>query len=207
VVNKATSGSMLTDPARTYRFLDAVTKSIATDDKFSVSAMRKLATSLKGMSAGTVRFVTVPTQVYPKDPNRVQWDMAQAKPLFDAIRRDDALPAPRPLPPQAAQPRPEDVKVRVVNASKKAVKALKDRHFKVTSAKGPVQTETKILYGPGGERQADALAVAVPGIRIVPDQTVPPGTVSLVVAAAGVQVTPEIPKVNGEIKADQNPCQ
>jgi hypothetical protein len=76
----------------------------------------------------------------------------------------------------------------------------------VTSARGPVQTETKILYGPGGERQADALAVAVPGVRIVPDQTVTPGTVSLVVAPTGVQVTPVIPKVNGEIKADQSLC-
>ena len=206
VVNKATSSSMLTDPPRVYKFLDAVTKSIATDDKFNVSAMRKLATSLKGISAGTVRFVTVPTQVYPRDPNRVQWDMAQAKPLFEAIRTDDALPAPKAAPPQAEQPKPEEVKVRVVNGSKKAVKALKARHFKVTSARGPVQAETKILYGPGGERQADALGVAVPGVRIVPDQTVPPGTVSLVVAPAGVQVAPEIPKVTGEIKADQSPC-
>ncbi|MDN3357985.1 LCP family protein [Actinomadura sp. DC4] len=206
VVNKATSSSMLTDPTRIYTFLDAVTKSIATDDKLSVSAMRKLATSMKGISAGTVRFVTVPTQVYPRDPNRVQWDMAQAKPLFDAIRGDDALPAPKPAPPVAEQPKPEDVKVRVVNGPKKAVKALKDRHFKVTTAKGPVQTETKILYGPGGERQADAVGVAVPGVRILPDPTVPPGTVSLVVAPAGVQVTPVIPKVTGEIKADQVPC-
>ncbi len=206
VVAKATSSSMLTDPTRIYKFLDAVTKSIATDDKLSVSAMRKLATSLKGMSAGTVRFVTVPTQVYPKDPNRVQWDMAQARPLFDAIRRDDALPAPKPVPPQAEQPRPEEVKVRVLNGPKKAVKELKARHFKVTEAKGPVQPETRILYGPGGERQADALAVAVPGVRIVPDPTVPAATVELAVAPAGVQVAPVIPKVNGEIKADQVPC-
>lgn len=207
VVNKATSSRMLTDPTRVYKFLDAVTKSIATDDKLSASAMKKLATSLRGMSAGTVRFVTVPTQPYPRDPNRVQWDMAQAKPLFDAIRKDDALPAPKPAPPQAAQPRPQDVKVRVVNAPKKVVRDLKARHFQVTPARGPVQPETKILYGPGGERQADALAVAVPGVRIVPDTTVPPGTVSLVVAPTGVQVSPEIPKVNGEIKADRNPCQ
>jgi LCP family protein required for cell wall assembly len=206
VVNKATSGSMLTDPARVYRFLNAVTKSIATDDELSVSAMRKLATSLKGISAGTVRFVTVPTQVYPKDPNRVQWNMAQAKPLFEAIRDDDAVPAPAPAPPQAEQPKPGQVKVRVVNAPKKIVKDLRARHFRVTAARGPVQTETKILYGPGAERQADALGVVIPGVRIVPDQTVPPGTVSLVVAPTGVQVTPEIPKVNGEIKADQSPC-
>jgi LCP family protein required for cell wall assembly len=206
VVNKATSGRTLADPSRLYKFLDAVTKSIATDDRFSLSAMRRLASSMKGMSAGTVRFVTVPTQVYPKDPNRVQWDMAQAGPLFDAIRRDDALPAPRPAPPAVEQPKPQEVKVRVVNAPKRVVKDLRSRHFKVTAAKGPAQPETKILYGPGAERQADALGVAVPGVRIVPDPGVPPGTVSLVVAPAGVQVTPEIPKVKGEIKVQQSPC-
>ena len=209
VVNKATSGRMFTDPARIYRFLDAVTKSIATDDKLSVGAMRKLATSLRGMSAGTVKFVTVPTQVYPRDPNRVQWNLAQARPLFEAIRRDDALPAAKPAPPQEQPPKPKDVKVSVVNGAPKVVKALKARHFQVTSAHGPAQQETKILYGPGAERQADALGVAVPGVRILPDPAIPAGTVALVVSPAGVQVIPEapkIPKVNGEIKADQNTC-
>ncbi len=207
VVKKATSGSMLTDPRRAYRFLDAVTKSIAADDKLSVSAMRKLESSLKGISAGTVRFVTVPTQTYPKDPNRVQWDMAQAAPLFQAIRKDDALPAPAPVAAPPVQPKPEEVKVTVVNAPAKAVKALKGQRFHVTARKGPAQTETKILYGPGAERQADALAVVVPGVRLVPDPTVPAGRVSLVVAPAGVTVQPkEIPKVSGEIKADQNVC-
>jgi LCP family protein required for cell wall assembly len=206
VVKKATGGSMLTDPARTYRFLDAVTKSIATDDELSVSAMKKLATSLKGISAGTVRFVTVPTQTYPRDPNRVQWDMAQAKPLFDAIRQDNALPAPKPLPAQEAQPRPQDVKVRVVNAPKQAVKTLEAQHFQVTAVHGPAQPQTRILYGPGAERQADALAVVVPGVVIAPDPAVPAGTVSLVVGPAGVQVQAPIPKVKGEIKVEQNPC-
>jgi hypothetical protein len=171
--------------------------------------MRKLATSLRGMSAGTVKFVTVPTQVYPRDPNRVQWNMAQARPLFDAISRDDALPAPKPVPPREQPPAPKDVKVGVVNGPAKVVKALKARHFQVTSEHGPVQQETKILYGPGAERQADALGVAVPGVRILPDPGIPAGTVALVVSPAGVQVIPEppnIPKVNGEIKADQNTC-
>ena len=206
VVNKATSGSMLTDPARIYKFLDAVTKSIATDDELSVSAMRKLAMSLRGMTAGTVKFVTVPTRVYPRDPNRVQWDMAQARPLFDAIRRDDALPAPEPSPPQEAPPKPEEIKVRVVNPPKGVVKDLRSRRYQVTSARGPVPKETEIRYGPGAERQADALGTIVPGIRIVPDPAVPAGTVSLVVSPAGVRLTPVIPAVDGEIKADQNLC-
>jgi LCP family protein required for cell wall assembly len=207
VVKKATSGTMLTDPTRAYKFLDAVTKSIATDDKLSVSAMKKLATSVKGITAGTVRFVTVPTQTYPKDPNRVQWDMPQAGPLFDAIRKDSALPAPKPAASQPAQPKPEEVKVSVVNAPKKVVEQLKGQRFQVTATHGPAQQETRILYGAGAERQADALAVVVPGVRIVPDQSVAPGTVSLVVGTGGVLVqTPEIPKVNGEINADQSLC-
>ncbi|GAB3979058.1 hypothetical protein GCM10029978_073420 [Actinoallomurus acanthiterrae] len=207
VVKKATSQDMLTDPTRAYKFLNAATKSISTDDEFSVSAMKKLATSLKGISAGTVRFVTVPTQTYPKDPNRVQWDMAQAGPLFDAIRKDDGLPAPKPEPSMPAAPKPQDVKVSAVNAPKSAVKDLKAQGFQVTAAKGPAQPQTRILYGPGAERFADALAVAVPGVVIAADNTVAPGTVSLAVGPEGVQVkNPDIPKVNGEINAAQNPC-
>lgn len=207
VVKKATSGDMLTDPARTYRFLDAVTKAISTDDTFSASAMRRLATSLKGMSAGTVRFVTVPTRVYPKDPNRVQWDMAQAGPLFDAIRRDDNLPAPPQVAAQPAQPKPGQVKVTAVNAPKNAVTALKAQGFQVTAVKGPAAPQTRILYGTGAERDADALAVAIPGAVIAAGPAVPAGTVSLVVGPEGVQVrSPDIPKVHGEVTVAQDPC-
>jgi LCP family protein required for cell wall assembly len=98
VVRKATSSDTLTNPIRTYRFLDAITKSISTDDQLTLSVMRRLAGEAHGMSTGKVRFVTVPTEAYPKDPNRVQWIPAQAGPLFDAIRRDDRLPAPAPTP-------------------------------------------------------------------------------------------------------------
>ncbi|NED53286.1 LytR family transcriptional regulator, partial [Micromonospora aurantiaca] len=74
VVDKATSGSVLSDPAKTYKFLKAATKSMTTDDDLDLAAMRKLADGLKGMSAGQVRFVTVPVERYAPDPNRVQWN-------------------------------------------------------------------------------------------------------------------------------------
>ena len=207
VVKKATSGSMLTDPRRAYRFLDAVTKSIATDDKLSVSAMRKLESSLKGISAGTVRFVTVPTQTYPEgpEPRAVGHGPGHAAVRGHPQGRRAARAQAGRRAARAAEAGGREGPV--VNAPKKAVKALKSQRFHVTAGKGPAQTETKILTGPAAERQADALAVVVPGVRLVPDPTVPPGRVSLVVAPAGVQVqTPEIPKVSGEIKADQNLC-
>ncbi|MCQ0015621.1 LCP family protein [Actinomadura madurae] len=109
VVDKATSGSVLTDPAKTYKFLKAATKSMTTDDDLDLAGMRKLADGLKGMSAGQVRFVTVPVEGYAPDPNRVQWNEALAKPLFEAIRHDDELPAapasPGPAKPGAARAR------------------------------------------------------------------------------------------------------
>ena len=149
----------------------------------------------------------MPTATYPKDPNRVQWDTAQADPLFAAIRNDDVLPAPSPAPSVPAQPRPEEVKVTVVNGTKEAVRTLRARHFQVAAARGPVQAETRILYGPGAERQADALAVAVPGVRIVPDASVRPGTVT---PGRRARRRPGTgggdPRGKGEIKVEQNPC-
>ncbi|RFU40815.1 LytR family transcriptional regulator [Actinomadura logoneensis] len=104
VVNKASGSSMLTDPAKTYRFLKAATESVTTDDELDLGGMRKIANGLKDMSAGQVRFVTVPVEPYAPDPNRVQWDQTQAKALFEAIRHDNDLPAAPPAPQTAGRP-------------------------------------------------------------------------------------------------------
>lgn len=209
VVKKATSTGLLANPARTFTVLDAITQAISTDDGLSTSAMSKLATSLRGMSTGAVRFVTVPTRPYPKDPNRVQWNMAQAGPLFEAIKRDTALPATKPTPPQA-QPKPQNVTVTLMGGPKKIASQLKDRHFRVRTGHGRPQGATRILYGPGAEGQADTLAVAVPAVPILPDGGVRPGQVELVVGTGGVTVLPSantnIPRVHGEISAGQNVC-
>ncbi|TDC39015.1 LytR family transcriptional regulator, partial [Actinomadura sp. KC345] len=98
IVKKATGKGMLTDPGRTYDFLSAVAKSIKADEDLTLSVMQKLAGSLREMSAGKVRFVTVPVQPYPQDPNRVQFDQAQAEPLFRAVREDNKVPEPDPAP-------------------------------------------------------------------------------------------------------------
>jgi LCP family protein required for cell wall assembly len=222
VAKKALDGNMLTDPVRTYRFLSAATKSISTDDKLTVGVMRKLAGSAKGMTTGKVRFVTVPTRVYPKDPNRVEWDMAQARPLFDAIRNDNNLPevapTPTPAPSQpvaAALPLPGKVKVTVLastkatarhSAAQLATVGFKHTTTKVTKAKTP---ETWIYYGPGGERQAAALAALLPGVNPIAKKGAK-GMVYLVVGDNGVQLIdlppPTISSVAGGVTANQNLC-
>lgn len=73
------------------------------------------------MSAGKVRFVTVPVQAYPQDKNRVQFDQALAEPLFKAVREDNKLPEQTPAPvagQNGVQPvPPAQVRIGVFNAS------------------------------------------------------------------------------------------
>ncbi|WP_242885579.1 LCP family protein [Actinomadura litoris] len=217
VVDKATSGSVLTDPAKTYKFLKAATKSMTTDDELDLSAMRRLADGLKGMSAGQVRFVTVPVEGYAPDPNRVQWDMERARPLFSAIQHDDDLPAEPAAParPERRPPAPREVKVTVVDAGGDAkliadlVQRLGRRGFDVGKKveKGPASAESRIVYAPSEELRASTLARALPDALLSPDGAAPKDGVRLVIGRGGARLAPPALKVTGGVKAGRpNPC-
>ncbi|GAA4099617.1 LCP family protein [Actinomadura miaoliensis] len=236
VVNKATSQGMLTDPGKVYGFLSAVTKSMKTDNRLTLSVMQRLAGSMQGLSAGKVRFVTVPVQAYPADPNRVQFNNALARPLFKAIRQDNEVPQnnPGPKPPAAgqaggrpggarpgpAQPPvpPNQVKVAVYNGTptdglgQRVADQLAEKNFQVVSVgntKAKSTARTQILYGAGAERHAAALAAVLPGRQPRPSATARPGQVYLVIGRDGANVAGaarQVPKVAGEIRADQDVC-
>ncbi|WP_243717457.1 LCP family protein [Actinomadura darangshiensis] len=220
VVKKATDKGMLTDPGRTYAFLSAAAKSIKTDDKLTLSVMQKLAGSLRGMSAGKVRFVTVPVQAFPQDKNRVQFDQALAEPLFKAIREDNKVPEPAPAP-VAAQDKPKplppaQVRVGVYNASgigglaQRTAGQLTERGFTVVKVGNSKKryARTRILYGTGAERQAARLAIAVPGHPPRPWASAKPGYVYLVIGGDGADLRGDqkVPKITGEIRADRDIC-
>ncbi|TMQ94039.1 LytR family transcriptional regulator, partial [Actinomadura soli] len=217
VVDKATSGEVLTDPAKTYKFLKAATKSVTTDDELDLSAMRKLADGLKGMSAGQVRFVTVPVERYAPDANRVQWNQELARPLFEAVRHDNDLPAEpvEPVKAKQAPPAPGEVTVTVVAAGgrdalvKRVVKQLRRRGFKVATKveKGAVAPESRIVFAPAAEAQASALARDVPDALLTPDANAPAGGVRLVIGGTGLRLAPPaINKIGGGIKGGQKLC-
>ncbi|MGP4023825.1 LCP family glycopolymer transferase [Actinomadura sp. 3N407] len=216
VVEKATD-SVLSDPAKTYKFLKAATKSITTDDELDLSAMRKLADGLRGMSAGQVRFVTVPVERYAPDPNRVQWNEEKAKPLFEAIRHDNDLPAEPVKPVQAGQapPSPEKVNVTVVAAGGKdalverVVKQLGRRGYKVAKKveKGAAVPESRIVYASSAEAQASALARDVPDALLTADAKAPAGGVRLVIGEKGLRLSPPpINEIGGGVKGGENLC-
>lgn len=217
VVDKATSGSVLKDPAKTYKFLKAATKSMTTDDDLDLAGMRKLADGLKGMSAGQVRFVTVPVEGYAPDPNRVQWNEDLAKPLFEAIRHDDELPAEpaEPARPRPAPPSPGKVRVTVVDAGardarvKQVVNQLRQRGFTVEKKveKAAAAPESRLVYAPAAEAQASALARDVPDALLTSDPAGPRDGVRLVIGANGVRLAPPaINKIGGGVKAGRKLC-
>jgi len=227
VVKKATAKGMLTDPGKVYSFLSAATKSLKADDRMNMSVMQKLASSMRGMSAGKVRFVTVPVQAYPQDKNRVQFNQALAKPLFDAVREDNTLPnpAPAPVPAQGkgnkvpAKPvAPAKVKLMVYNATRtdglgqRTADQLEGKGFKIAKVgtrKASSGFVTQILYGAGAEGQAAAVAAAVPGHPMKPWAGAKPGYVYLMIGKDGATVPGQarpVPKIAGEVRADRDVC-
>ncbi|WP_433230105.1 LCP family protein [Actinomadura formosensis] len=217
VADKATSGSVLTDPAKTYKFLKAATKSMTTDDDLDLAGMKKLADGLKGMSAGQVRFVTVPVERYAPDPNRVQWNQELAKPLFEAIRHDSALPAEpaKPVKAEPAPPAPGKVHVTVVAAGGKdrlierVVRQLRQRGYKVAKKveKGAKAPESRLGYAPSAEPQASALARDVPDALLTADANAPQDGVRLIIGTNGVRLAPPaISKIGGGVQGGQKLC-
>ncbi|WP_122817055.1 LCP family protein [Nocardioides pantholopis] len=91
LVNKVMSAGTLTRPTRVYDFLAAVTESITVDEDLdSVKALADLAMQFRDTGMSRIRFVTVPFEEYPSDPNRLQWS-----PAADALWR--RIIADRPL--------------------------------------------------------------------------------------------------------------
>jgi len=93
IVQKVTSSQMLLRPDQLYAFLNAATQSVTTDTGLaSLTEIASLAQSLQKMPSDGVQFITVPTEEYPADKNRVQWTDA-ADTLWTQISTDTAGPA------------------------------------------------------------------------------------------------------------------
>jgi LCP family protein required for cell wall assembly len=219
VVKKATSTGVLTSPSKLYNFLDAATKSVTLDKDFTIDGIEKLASSVKGMSAGKVKFVTVPWEAYPTDPNRIQWAQPQAGELFDAIKSDNQVVAPAAPVKKATVP-PAQVQVRVENATNttglaaRIASQLTARGYKVTKTttySGTAPSKTEIVYGAGADAKAATLAGIVPNATPQAATTgTPAGVVDLVLGPDWTNLkgaaAATIPKSVATVNATDNLC-
>ena len=186
VIQQATQTSMLLRPDKLFRFLDAATKSTTTD--MSIGDMKDIAQSVAEIGTDQIRFVKLPTQPYPADPNRVEWTPA-AETLWTALREDKPLPGTK-VPsgttkptssPTTSQPltvSPGDIQVRVTNDSgvpglaKQGAAALSVQGFTVTTyltGNGKVTRGVVVRYGPGMAEAARTVAAVYPGAQMRED--------------------------------------
>jgi LCP family protein required for cell wall assembly len=92
MARKALSTGMLTSPTRLYGFLNATTKSLTTDPELgNISSLAGLASTVAQVDAKNIRLLSIPTEPYPADPNRLIWSQDAAG-VWEALRNDTALP-------------------------------------------------------------------------------------------------------------------
>ncbi|MFC4113521.1 LCP family protein [Nonomuraea zeae] len=180
VMQKVTDGGLLTDPGKLNDFLLAATQAVTLDDKLSLDRMLEIARSVSGMTTKELKGITVPTQPYPADKNRVQFSEPAAKQFFESVRNDIEVTA-TPAPGRSAAPKIENsqVRVQVLNGTTEGGKAalvaseLAAQGFVVTQVgTAPAAAATSIRYAKKDAAQGPAYGDAV-AARLSKDKRTP----------------------------------
>ncbi|GAA3100219.1 LCP family protein [Nonomuraea salmonea] len=125
VMKKITDGGLLTDPGGLNDFLRAATKSVTVDEGLTLERMLEIANSVRGMTAKELKGITVPTEPWPQDKNRVQFAQPAARDFFENVRNDvEVTKAPTPGKSSAPAVKREQVRLQVLNATGEEGKAL-----------------------------------------------------------------------------------
>jgi len=89
MASKVVSAGTLTRVDRVLGFLDAATSSLQTDFT-SISQIARVGASFKNIGLDKIKFITVPWQYSPEDPNRVEW-LPEADALWQRVIDDEPL--------------------------------------------------------------------------------------------------------------------
>ncbi|WP_257879729.1 LCP family protein [Kocuria flava] len=196
LARKVREEGTLTDLPRLYTIADVATRNLHVDDDLgSVPTMVGLATALRGFDLAGTAFVTVPTEPYALDPNRLQLDEEAAGDLFERLREDRSLTdAPDPAATPSSSPTgagtPEQtpsvdraaVPLTVADASgvedrdREVAELLEDEGWApepIGAVTAPLPT-TQVFFGPGWYGPAAEVAeqLGVPSAQLVPTTTI-----------------------------------
>ncbi|WP_188189128.1 LCP family protein [Nonomuraea sp. SYSU D8015] len=163
LVKKVMSGETLTDPAKLLAILDAGTKAVTTDRGLSFGVMKDLATSLQGLDAGKIRFITTPWHYSLTQPGRVEWVQPQAGRLFQIVAKDQSVDGVKGGQAKVGRSK---IQIELRNGTWRSglgtqvAAFLEQRGYHITrigdTARKP-QPKTMILYGPNGETRVPTL--------------------------------------------------
>ncbi|MER6425267.1 LCP family protein [Streptomyces sp. NPDC001137] len=185
LIERATSSGILLNPMKFRDVTRAVLGSVRADKGFGTDELLDLGRAMRNFSPSSSEFTTVPIgqmgYVVPGIGETLKWDTAKAERLFQSLRDDKPL-AVRPSRPQPVpvEVDPQQIHVQVENGTateglgKRVDAALAATGFHTTRTPADADDHglrrTVIVYDPGWDRSAKALATALPGseLREVP---------------------------------------
>lgn len=183
VIHRISSSGTLTNPVRLERVARTVLGSVRADTGLGAADLITLARGMKGLSAGSSEFVSVPLSNLnyrvPGVGSTVRWDSGKAGRLWAAIRSDQPLAPHRRARHKGVRVDvpPSRISVRVANGTgttglaSSAQQALHATGFvtpgQATTAARP-SARTVVAYDPRWDRSARTVAAALPGAELVP---------------------------------------
>ncbi len=178
---KATSPSVLLNPAKFTSIMDAALGSITTDSGLDAAAVRELSTQVRAVQTDRVTFQSVPIGAEESIKNVgsvVEWDPAASKALFAAMRSaGDITTAAAQTQAQLAhvERAPAEIRVHVLNGTQidgrgaQAATWLADKGFDITGVKTGTDVErTTIEYDPEYDVSLKTVQAALPNATTVP---------------------------------------
>jgi hypothetical protein len=188
MLRRATSSDTLLRPDRLLGFLKVVTKSIQADEDLTFNDMKDLAFRLKDLDPQKVQFMTVPVDrlAMRSRLSVVLLDEPAMTDLFAKIRDDEFFPdkdakaSAKPTTGPALTVAPSKIRVDVLNGTgtkgfaRKGAEALAGVGFDIgdiTNAKQSTYSVTEVHYGSDRFESARTVSAAIPGSRLVPDDT------------------------------------
>ncbi|MFC5823099.1 LCP family protein [Nonomuraea insulae] len=163
MAKKAMSGETLTDPAKLFAILDAGTQAVTTDRGLSVGVMKDLATSLQGLDAGKIHFITTPWHYSLTQPGRVEWVEPQAGRLFQIVAKDQSVDGVKGGQAKVGRSK---IQIELRNGTWRSGLAtevaayLEQRGYhiaKIGDTERKPQARTTLFYGPNGETRVPTL--------------------------------------------------
>jgi LCP family protein required for cell wall assembly len=207
VMEKVTSGGLLTDPGKLDAFLRAATQAVTVDEGLGLDRMLEIARSVSGLTAKELKGITVPVEPYPENKARVQFAQPAARDFFEAVRNDtDIRTSPGPGKSSAPKIEHAQVRLQVLNGTGEQGKALQvadalaGQGFVVTQVGNAATTDTTtIRYARKDAQDGPAYGDAV-AARLSKDKRTPvQGKVKAVTSQPYELKTPPARKPDGPV--------
>jgi LCP family protein required for cell wall assembly len=208
VLQGVTHDGLLGNPAKLVSVLHDVAGAMTMDEGMTPADLLQIGESMRGLSSGSVQFITSPWVPDPSNPNWVDFEQPQAGQLFSAIAQDKSLPKAAPKGKssdnsgtalvKAAQP--SMVKVEVLNGNGIAGQAsavaasLTSRGFKIVGTSDAASfsyTRSVIEYASAADLPlANALKAQLSSVILRRDASLTPGTIELIVGSSYTALRP-----------------